>query len=331
MSSISVKWQIADSALDQYSDHRFELSGAAAAVRSVKSYRCMRGREFGEAYRALDRIVARLEDEKNDIRSLESGLSAVLRTYRGCEKGLSETQEKSSDAGGGNIFWDIISQIGIIGPAISAIGKTITEKWDGKTICSILKDILKVVGDVVKVKADGADAEWAKALFGWVDGLKDLDTSSPGKTFDSFFKKQVDDLFWDTNAKPVKKFEVSTKWGDLLLTAVSNLFENIDEFKGQTGAGGRMVAETAIETALDIAVGKAVEATVTTVAAALVTAGVFTGATAAAIGIVTVIAVWAIDGSGVVEGISDFICNKAETVTECIGAVVQWGEALFGF
>lgn len=88
MSSIKMKKQGARSALDSYGSHQQELSNAIGAVRSVKSSRCMSGRNFSSMYKALDRVLTRLEDEKKDIGKLESGLSDILRTYETYENNI---------------------------------------------------------------------------------------------------------------------------------------------------------------------------------------------------------------------------------------------------
>ncbi len=89
MSSIKVKQQGVKSVLDMYGTYQQELSSAIGSVRNVKSNRCMTGRQFRSIYSSLDRIITRLEDEKEDIRNLESGLSDVFNAYEMCENEIS--------------------------------------------------------------------------------------------------------------------------------------------------------------------------------------------------------------------------------------------------
>lgn len=97
MSSIKMKRQGARSALESYGRHQQELSNAIGVVRGVKSCRCMGGRNFSAVYKALDRVIARLEDEKKDIKKLENCLSDILRTYETYENNISgEIKEKKA-------------------------------------------------------------------------------------------------------------------------------------------------------------------------------------------------------------------------------------------
>lgn len=112
MSSIKMKKQGARSALQNYSGHQRELSNAIGIVRGVKSCRCMSGRNFSAVYKALDRVIGRLEDEKKDIKKLEDCLSDILRTYETYENSISgEIKEKKAEETNVPNWEDIIKKI----------------------------------------------------------------------------------------------------------------------------------------------------------------------------------------------------------------------------
>lgn len=357
MSSIRVNWQSAAVAVGEYASYRQEISSTIASVRSVRSYRCMTGPSFSSLYKLLDRIVSRLEDEKSDMRSLENGLSDVLKTYKQYEQKAAQQisgktlQEENVETSSGESadsgwefpwgeFWKYISKGGIIGSAISAIGLVGTGPWSVQIGISSLKNILNAIGGISSTVAKGADANWKEALFGLSDGLSGLDTSSASKTFTSSLAKQFGkDLSFTQATKIGDKIKVGTKWGGYLLSLVSNGFENYEEFADQEGSGSRMVAETVIETATDIGVGALATAGVSAAAAALVSAGVIAGAPAIAIGAGAVAVTWAANsvcewvtgGKDIGEVAADLVCDTAEAIGDGIGAVVDWGKSLFGF
>lgn len=358
MSSISVKWQNANSTVSKYESHRRELSTAAATIRGVKSYRCMRGGNFTEIYRALDRVLTRLENEKNGIKNLSDGLSDILRTYDTYEGKIADAihsgdmeEKKNPFEWGWNESWNVVSKIGIIGPCISALGRLITGGWTTSSLIKSAKDLLSAIGGVSSTISKGSNANWKEALFGLSDGLKGLDTSSIGETFKSSLAKQFGkDLSFSSATTVGDKIKVATKWGGYALTLFSNVIDNVEEFEGQDGQTGRMLSEIAIETAVDIGVGALATAGVSAAASGLVAAGLITAAPAVAIGVASVFTVWAANGickwatggKDIAETVSDAVCDASEWVTEKVGqaavalkdgfdAITSWGKSLFAF
>lgn len=117
MSSIKVKQQGVKSVLEMYGNYQQELSSAIGSVRNVKSNRCMTGRQFRSIYSSLDRVITRLENEKEDIRNLENGLSDIFNAYEMCENEISG-QIKTEVIEKNNIeksLSDFLKQMGNIG------------------------------------------------------------------------------------------------------------------------------------------------------------------------------------------------------------------------
>ena len=356
MSSIRVNWQTASTAADAYGTYRQELSSAIGSVRSIRSYRCMSGGSFNSVYQALDRVVRQLEDERDGMRSLGTGLSDILKTYRQSEgkvadaisgTALEEDVQISSEKGEtspwiptASDLWKLISKAGIIGNGIATIGTLVTgDRGNPKVIASSGKYLLNMIGNTAAEAVKGADAKWADALLG-------LNSSATKDT--TFFKQLLKELGLNTPATPSEGIKLGTKWGGFILTGLSNFFENQQEFAGQEGSTGRMIAETAIETGADILIGSAVAAVVTHLAAAAVAGGLIAAGPAVVVGgAVTVGVVWGINalsehftGKDLAEHVSDAVCDGAEIVADkakelggnvknAFQSFVQWGQACF--
>lgn len=359
MSSISVKWQGVHSAEGMYALHRLELSGVTASVRSVKSYRCMSGGYFSAVYTALDKVLSRLENEKNEIRSLEKGISDILRAYENCENKIAggieaekpeekKTEEKKPEKEEPFKWklkdtWKVIAKAGPVGAGIAAVGKMVTGKWEtgvdvGKTIVSGISGINSAVKGVASIIAKG-DQAGKKDWIGLNNGLTSVAKVAEGrnvftnfgKMFNESMKKQFD-FKLPENAVTADKVKLGCKWAGYAMTAVTNSLDNYEEFKG-TGNVGRAVAETVIETATDIAVG-AVATSVASAAigAGLAAAGFTVAAPAVVVGAAAVGIAWAANGvckwatgkfggesKDLGEVAADFVCDTAEVVGKAVG------------
>lgn len=358
MSSISIKWKSADLAVTLYGAHRRELSDTIASVRSIKSYRCMRGGNFTAVYSALDKVIARLEEEKNGLKNLQTGLSDVIKAYKECEERLAEapgTSQTTEAKEKKDPFkwtmkntWSVIGKGGIIGAGISAIGNIVTEGWSLKSGITAGKSLLSMIGGISGTVSQGANANWAQSLFGLNSALTGLDTSGFGKTFTSSWAKQFGKDLSFKNATTVGgKVKVATKWGGHFLTLASNVVDNVDEYKKR--GDGNMVklgAEIAIETGVDIALGAGATALVTAVLAPVGPAALVVGAGSVAV-------TWAANGlckwitgkfgeeKDIAEVASDAVFYAADKVGKAVGkagkalkngakAIAKWGRKLFG-
>lgn len=363
MSTICIAWRGVVGAINGYSSARMDLSSNIATLRSIKAYRYMSGYGFSSIYSTLDRIIQKLDDEKNSIKALENGLSNILNAYSQYENdifGHTKMEEiefveataayaaiDSSQIAEWDDFWKAVSQGGIIGSAVAGIGGLITCGWSPGSTINAVDSILSAVGGVSGTVAKGSNANWRDALLGMDDGLAGINTSSAGKAFTSSLKNQfVDDLSFSQASTVGDKIKVGTKWGGHALTLLSNIFDNVEEFEGQDGATGRMVTEIAVETVTDIGVGAVATAAVTAGAAAL---GI-TAAPAVVIGAGAVAVTWAANevcewitgGKDIGEVASDLVCGAAEAIGNAVSntakavgdgfnAVVNWGKSLFSW
>lgn len=347
MSSICVTWQGVQGAVDGYSYERRELSALIASLRGVKSYHCLSGQNFSNTYKALDRIIQSLDEKKTNLQNLESSLSNILKTYESCENNVMERfGDQTSDQTTKNPFsctwkdtWKMISKVGIIGSATSAFGRVITEGWSPQTGISSAKDMLSVIGEVSSTVSKGSSAKWGEALFGMNNGLKGLDQTNVGTTFISSIGKSGEGLNFSKASSLGGKVKVATKWGGHLLSLASNYLDNKKEFEGQKGMESRMIAETGIETAVDIGIGVAASATVSATASALLSAGIITCAPAVVIGAGTVavtwaangICKWATGGKDIGEVVSDIVCDVGGAVKKVGDTIAKWGKSLFSW
>lgn len=111
MSAIKVNWNSTYNMADRIGAHRSELSGIASTVRSVGNYKCMQGRGFESIYSALKKAAAQLDEEKNDLNRLQTGLDTISKQY-------STTEMMLAFSVGGNLIDIIHSLPGVIYPGI---------------------------------------------------------------------------------------------------------------------------------------------------------------------------------------------------------------------
>ena len=291
MSSIKVSWRGIQSAADECDSHRQELADHISSLRGIKSCRAMSGGEFSAIYKVLDQVIDGLEDEKRSLKSLSDGLTAVKKEYTEFENKIAgnirsvsaedvEAEEHSFEFPWSDL-WSMISEGGIVGSGIAAAANMVTEEWSIGSIIDTAGYGISAIGDAAEAAANGTETDWAEALFGLDDVFKEMDFTDltgaqrAGKAFKQSLINSWDDLIpdmklFDSGAKFTERLSSFAKWAGPILTVGSNLFENIEEFKGQDGKTGRIIAETAVESAVDIGLGIAATAGVTAAAAALI-------------------------------------------------------------
>lgn len=324
------------------------ISSARAAVGSIRQNPAVSGAARRAVTSVLDQIMESMEQEERSIKNFGTSLYRVAASYQNCEQRVLDqtTGAVLSGGGGGRSFadsdgntsenpiswkwkdtWKMVSQVGIAGAGIGAIGNLITGEGNLKTVLDSGKFITKAVGGVCTVLAKGGSrATWRSYLSGMNDALAGINTSSSGKAFVSSMNKQFGSDLNMADAKGWNKGKVGAKWAGHALTAIANGVENYEEFQsGEIGAG-RAVAETVLETGTDIFIGAAATAAATAGAVALgATAAPAVVIGAAAVGITWVVngvCKWATDGKDVGEVVADVVCNvgeKAVSVAKDIG------------
>lgn len=334
MSSITVSWQGILSAANEYNDQRRELASCISRLRGVKSYRIMSGREFSSIYRVLGKVIDSLEDDKKNLKKLHEGLIAVKEEYTRYEnkitehmeiKGAADVLDKVLD----EVGWSVIGNAGIVGGLVSTIGSLSTSDWTVPDVLNAVDSLVSVIEGIAPSVFGETEVNWAnaltkEALLGWDDAFENLDMSAPDRAFMSSLN---DDLF--PNATTVgEKIAVGAKWAGAILTGAMNLCDNIEEFKGQDGKLGRILAETGVETAVDIGLGMVATAGVTALAAAAgITAAPAVVAGAAATGVVWAankVCKWVTGGKDIGEVAADAVCGGVEMIAEGCNSFVKW-------
>lgn len=325
---------------------RQQLASCRDAVWRVKNDCPCSGNTKRALVNALNTVLTEIDNEGNIYQAMSTALTQNAEYYRyneekiaGCAKivsvplgnieeivGVVEGMwEKDSD---NNVIkmadvWKIVGNVGIVGGIISAIGYLATEGTDIKNILKSAKYISSVIGKATSVAKDGISASW-KDLFGGNNALSGLNLDSAKDTFVSSIKKQLGKDLDFTGAKTAAdKVKVATKWAGHLFTLGTNAVENYEEHGGITAEG---VAETIVETGVDIGVGTLVTAGVSAVAGVAVTALGFATAPAWLIGgVSTVVVIGANAASKAVWGkdLGEVVADGVWKGVEKAGEVVQ--------
>lgn len=148
-------------------------------------------------------------------------------------------------------------------------------------------------------------------------------------SIESGLKEVIPDTeLFQSGAKVADQLSSLAKWGGIVLTVGSNLFENIEEFKGQDGKFERLVNETMIESTVDIALDVVAAAGVTAAAAALgITSAPAVAVGAAAVGVTWAangVCKWATGGRDIGEWAADLICDSHELIRSREYTWVRW-------
>ncbi|HJD21097.1 MAG TPA: hypothetical protein H9915_04675 [Candidatus Gemmiger faecigallinarum] len=275
----------------------------------------------------LGRCAANLSGCSGNAADLAAGLNEISQNYRSVENRLSGVgqgagQEKpnpdsaSSDSGAVEVSWwealcdvfDWKSLVSKLGP-LAALIPTSFSMFDGSNPFQTAKYINSMLGGVVKAldKWDDADAVWA-SLFGL--DKADLSKMTMGKQLGKI-------------VSPSKASDYFSTFG-AILTLGGEVLDNYNEFMdgdGEMGIG-RMLGETAVESAYNI--GKGIAGT----AAAAGIISLLGGAPAIVVAAAGVGVVW-IAESGIkaifnIEGpldevVSDWFCDTAQDVGEWVG------------
>lgn len=262
-----------------------------------------------------------------------------------------------------NLVWRTAGKFGVMGKAISTVGKGISNKWDYKAVTSGAKNILSGAGEIAseiyKETPNYKESFWGK----WKKGsaFKGLGVESKigiekgigigADTVKQSLGKQLRDYSFKNAENVGEKIKVGTKWAGLFMTGVSKGIENYRDYKDGKMTAGRAVAETITEKVVETGINMGATALATGAAAAL---GL--SAPAVVVGGAAVAVVWGADlgcraltrwlwgeEKGLTESVSDvildgakFVCDKAADIGRGVGNLAKkagstfakWGKAL---
>ncbi len=300
----------------------------------------------------LQFISSEINRSAESVGKLSSGLSQSVSWYAQSEKEISGAGEavipitseqastgtsgETSDTKGGILswsdFWKFVSEAGIIGSGLAAIFNMVTGDGSAKNWINSGKYMLKMIGNGLSAVGK---AKWKDYLLGLKDSFEKMDMSSVSSAWRSYWAKTADDLTFETGGITVKNAKVATKWGGYILTSFANGFENYEEYQNSGGqmTAGRAVAETVIETGVDIGLGVVGGAAVAAGAAALgvtaapavVTGLAVAGVTWAANGICE----WITGGDDIGETVANGVCDGFSAAKNWLGNVVNGVSSLW--
>ncbi len=264
---------------DRYAQQLSDLNRDITGIRNQLGFKVaasanLRGR--------LSSISTRVADHRTGMRSMNTALQGAVNTYERTERKL--LGRGAEDAAEG---------MDDIGAAIPVAG-AVTEE-EGFDIFSHLKDtFFDAVGEIGPIGAlgsiilngiDGLDtaADWAGLAgdvwdFGWDIGEKAvkgfgevkwkewlgaaLDKGSSAEKYLKRFAENADDVLTDTFDGFKTAGGLVKEVGGIVLDAIGNGFENMEEYKSGEISKGRAIAETVMETAVDWGKDLALAATV---------------------------------------------------------------------
>lgn len=319
------------------------IKSVREAISNIKDNCAVTGQSRGTVVNTLDNLMKTMDREACAVKSMGNVLRDITGVYGACEQrlvgnavqqkpaitGKTEEGEKAEGAWTWQDTWSLLAKGGIVGAGVSMIGNGITGERDGKTVINSGKYLNSIIGNgAAAIVRGGTKTEWTKYLFGTNDVLSKLSTSSGGKTFVNSLEKQFD-LSFKKATGTADKVNVGTKWGGHVLNLLANSWENYREFQTDGISAERAVAETVVETGVDIGFGALATAGVS---AAAVAAG-FTAAPAFAIGAGAVLVTWAVNGickwitggDDLGEAVANIVCGVGEMVNSAvqnIGATV---------
>lgn len=263
-----------------FSHNKKSLEKYRSSVQSIRV-------NYPEINRTLICIAREIENESRLMYQMQLILEKSTSLYQRYEEKIRDytdgKQEKDEPkslvdhiATWSNL-WKLVGNFGAVGGAVSGIASFITGSGSAKDNISASKYLVSALGTgVVAVSKGGSDG--LRYVAGFNNGLDKIDTSSFGKAIKSSLGKQMDDLQFSKQSGGAGKLKTATKWAGHVLTVAANGVENYNEFKEGGISGERAVAETIVESAVDIGIG--IGATAVSTAAVSVIAGVL-GVTAA--------------------------------------------------
>ena len=330
--------------LDGYSKRLEEIGENVGEVRRSEG---ISTRSYSSVQWRVKALSEKLEDEKKKMGSLYTALQSVNRQYIECEDRITghgngttpETLPEPGDGKGeeGKKAWysgipqatlkaafDAVTEAGNFGKEfsiVSAFAKILIDH-DGLTPKD-LGEIIKGMGNSaigLMLDDNKTDVDSLKEAF----GLKPFKTievdaaagwlKNAGSTFKATLKDQLNPMKLDaaTGAKVLDKAAVAG-WS---LSLVANGFNNYERASKGEISGGRAVAQTVVETGVDIAKGAAITAGVAAGIAALGISApaVVVGGAAVAVSAILDYGSQQLFGKGVTQLVSDAVIDGAAAV-----------------
>ncbi|MCC8168717.1 MAG: hypothetical protein LIO37_05205 [Clostridiales bacterium] len=319
--------------IEELERQRTSMGRIKSSVGSIKSNCGISGSQKASIERSLSSAISLMEKQTASVKTMGSTLSSIVTLYMNTESELSSVATGAVTAGSSNAdstesesssgstvswkwsdTWKLFAGGGVFGTAIATIGSLYTGDDTPKDAISFLKNLNKFVGAASSCISSG---DW-KYLFGLNNTLKNVDAKTFTSKVSTLWSKQFgSDLDITGASNTAGKVKVISKWAGHLLTLAGNYVENVEEYMDGDMSVGRVVAETFIETGVDIALGAAA----TAVIGALCPYAIV-GAVAGTLVVwgVNSVCKWITGGKDVGEVVADLVCDTAEYVGEAVSA-----------
>lgn len=234
-----------------------------------------------------------------------------------------------------SLIWKNVAKMGVTGNAIAAFGEMLTGGVTAKTLIGGGSKFATIVGDLAK-NAYSDNPSIKEVVFGdWKKGsaveklkkwakIPETTVTTKWGVFTNSMKKQASEFLPSSCKNVGDKIKLGTKWAGVALSGVTNAISNKKEMETGGISKGRAVAETVMETAVDVGIGM--------VATAAATALIGASAPAVAVGAAAAGVVWAADAAtryltkknfGSEKGLTEFL---SDTVLDTAEAVVNTGK-----
>lgn len=276
----------------------------------------------GNVRRRLENVSSQIHSEGKTLQKMKKKLADAADKYERTEDTICKVSEDNKVTNWekiinydwldgvpktiGKMLLDIISKAGDIGGSFTWLTTLLKIAMDGngfspKDTGALIKgsgtSLMKIMDSIKHYNDNEMDKLWGLDEFktitidsqaGWLQNA--------GTTFKDTFIDQFVKTDKDTGAVAIK----GTKAAGWILSFIANGFSNYEEYQKGGITGGRAVAETVTETAVDILKGAAITAGVAALA----------GAGAAALGAASVPAVVVAGAGVVVSSAADYVTKK---------------------
>lgn len=328
MSAISVRWDSLDALSSELSQVKKQMDGYRSSIQGIRQKLPFAIQVQSNVSNSLWNLDARIRMLNRKLDSLSAGLKDAAATYRGTEDYLCgrtsdpPAEPKDDPWWKQQKIWKMFKGAGIAGGFATTLLDTIfgSDPWY-LNVANWAKLGVGVAKDVVTVTSKDSTTTWAEALFGLANTAKNFDPTK------SIFSQSIADQLskYKGNGTTAGTLGAIAKWGGLAISLVSNGLKNYDEYKNGDISGGRAVAETIGETAVDFGTDLLLTAGIT---AGLV--AVCGGAPALVVAGGVVLVKWGLDavtehffGKKFSETVSDAVLDAGEWIIDKAGDVID--------
>ena len=356
MTCLTVRWASMDSGAEKFKNMPAHMDQIVSCVHSVRGSLSFSNQSSYEIKRRLQNISNELSRQSQTLRHMANVLEQARSRYAACEGRITgEMSGSGADLPDSSIFGSLAFTVlndrlknkdgsknllnelflGILGEE-GAAGKTAAawlnlldeEKSALEKGIGVGKSGAGIAGIMASWMKNGMkESEIAEYLFGW-NTKKIPEDMAFWKALKGeageYLLENGDDM--TKAAKAGDGLAVGAKWLGGVLSFAGSAVDNYEEYKSGEISGGRAVAETVTETAVDIGSDMLITAGVTAGAAAL---GV-TAAPAVVVGGVAVAAKWGLDclceslwDKSFTETVSDGLLDMGEAVVSGAGELVS--------